>query len=108
MKRAATLLLVYFAFGSSVAVCADAPAKADPSAGKQLFDQARCNTCHDKMMGGDGHRIFTRPDRRITSAAALAKMVRSCIERTGASLFPEDAEHIAAYLNERFYKFEPK
>jgi len=99
MKKATTLLLVCLAIGSRTALCADAPAKADPSAGKQLFDQARCNTCHDKMMGGDGNRIFTRPDRRITSAPALTKMVRSCIERTGASLFPEDAEHIAAYLN---------
>jgi hypothetical protein len=107
VKRAAALM---FALAACMhpwrAFCADTFPKADPKAGKQLFDEAKCNGCHDKMMSGDGNRIFTRPDRRITSAAALAKMVRFCIDRTGASVFPEDAEHIAAYLNEQFYKFK--
>ena len=57
-------------------------------------------------MKGDANRIFTRPDHRITSAPALQKIVRFCIEQTGASLFPEDAEHIAAYLNAQFYHFK--
>jgi hypothetical protein len=80
--------------------------KADPAAGKRSFEEAKCNACHDKMTGGNGSRIFTRPDRKIASAPALLKMVRFCIDRTGASVFPEDAEHIAAYLNQQFYKFD--
>ena len=79
--------------------------KADPAAGKRAFEEAKCGACHDKLMSGDGNRIFTRSDRKITTAPALAKMVRFCIDRTGASVFPEDAEHIAAYLNQQFYKF---
>jgi mono/diheme cytochrome c family protein len=107
MRRIAYALLA-LATAASIheAAGADAFPKADPVAGKRLFDEAKCNGCHDKIMKGDGNRIFTRPDRKIGSAPALEKMVRFCIDRTGASLFPEDAEHIAAYLNEHFYKFK--
>jgi cytochrome c len=106
VKGAVALLAIAASMNAYDVFCADAFPKADPVAGKQLFNEAKCNACHDKMMNGDGNRIFTRPDRRITNAPALAKMVRFCIDRTGASLFPEDAEHIAAYLNEQFYKFK--
>jgi hypothetical protein len=57
-------------------------------------------------MGGDGNRIFTRPDRRVRNAEALVKQVRFCVDQTGAKIFPEDVEHIAAYLNQQFYKFK--
>lgn len=80
--------------------------KADPAAGKRAYDEAKCGACHEKLMGGDGNRMFTRPERKISSPQALVKMVRFCIDRTGASVFPEDAEHIAAYLNRDFYKFK--
>jgi cytochrome c len=107
MRRAlAALVMTTATFASSTAFGGEPAPKSDPSAGKRLFEEAKCNSCHDKMMGGDGNSIFTRPDRRITSAPALEKMVRNCISRTGASLFPEDAEHIAAYLNQQFYKFK--
>ncbi len=103
VRMIATVLTIT-AFACSAAFGAEPASRSDPSAGKRLFDEAKCNSCHDKMMGGDGNRIFTRPDRRITTTSALEKMVRNCITRTGASLFPEDAEHIAAYLNQQFYK----
>lgn len=80
--------------------------KADPKAGKQAFDEAKCNACHVSLMGGDGNRIFTRPERRVKDAQALLKQVRFCVNQTGAGLFPEDVEHIAAYLNQQFYKFK--
>lgn len=85
---------------------ADPFPKADPAAGKRVFDEAKCNACHDRIMGGNGNRLFTRAERKIASAPALLKMVRFCVDRTGASVFPEDVEHIAAYLNQQFYKFE--
>ena len=79
--------------------------KGDANTGKRAYDEAKCNACHAKMMGGDGNRLFTRPERKISSAPALLKMVRFCVDRTSASVFPEDLEHIAAYLNQHFYKF---
>lgn len=80
--------------------------KADPGAGKQAYEEAKCSTCHNARMGGDGDRIYTRPERRVQDARSLLKMVRFCVDQTGAGVFPEDVEHIAAYLNQQFYKFK--
>lgn len=80
--------------------------KADPRAGKQAYEEAKCSACHNARMGGDGDRVYTRPERRVQDAQSLLKMVRFCVDRTGASVFPEDVEHIAAYLNQQFYKFK--
>lgn len=85
---------------------ADPFPNADPKVGKKYFDEAKCDTCHVSLMGGDGNRIFTRPERKIKDAQALAKMVRFCVSQTGAGIFPEDIDHIAAYLNREFYKFK--
>ena len=89
-----------------VAALAEPFPKADPAAGKRAYDEARCGGCHEKLMGGDGNRMFTRSERKISSPPALLKMVRFCVDRTGAQVFPEDTEHIAAYLNREFYKFK--
>ena len=100
------MLLVAAVLLLPATAAAQAIPKADTAAGKRAYDEAKCGACHDKLMSGDGNRIFTRENRRIASPAALSKMVRFCIDRTGASLFPEDADHIAAYLNSQFYKFK--
>jgi hypothetical protein len=95
-----------------VAACAAAMVHAEPfpnadaEIGKKRFDEAKCNSCHVSLMEGDGNRIFTRPERKIKDPHGLLKMVRFCVERTGADVFPEDIGHIAAYLNRDFYKFK--
>lgn len=85
---------------------ADPFPNADPKIGRKHFEEAKCNGCHVSLMGGDGNRIFTRPERRIKDPKALVKMVQFCVDRTGATVFPEDIEHIAAYLNQAFYQFK--
>jgi hypothetical protein len=85
---------------------ADPLAGGDPAAGKKAFDEANCNGCHVKMTGGEPGRLFTRPERRVRDAQSLLKLVRFCISRTGASVFPEDEVNIASYLNRAYYKFE--
>ena len=85
---------------------ADPFPNADPNAGKKYFDEAKCNACHASIVGGDANQIFTRSERRIRDAQQLLKMVRFCVDRTGAGVLPEDIEHIAAYLNREFYKFK--
>lgn len=89
----------------SAVVHADPFPKANPQTGKRLFDEAKCGACHNSLMGGDGNKIFTRPEHKVRDAQALLKMVRFCVNQTGAQIFPEDIEHIAAYLNQQFYKF---
>lgn len=97
--------IVVAALWLSAAVHAEPFAKADPSTGKNLYDEAKCNACHAAQMGGDGNRMFTRPDHKVKDAQALLKMVQFCVDRTRAAVFPEDVVHIAAYLNQQFYKF---
>ena len=90
----------------STAASADPFPNADPKLGKKYFDEAKCGSCHVSLVGGDGNRIFTRPERKVKDAQALVKMVRFCVSQTGAGIFPEDIEPIAAYLNREFYKFK--
>ena len=79
--------------------------KGDPKVGKNLFDKAKCDACHASLMGGDGSRLFTRPEHKVKSADALLKRVKFCANQVGAQWFPDEEEHVAAYLNQQYYKF---
>lgn len=80
-------------------------AKGDPKTGKALHDKA-CISCHVNMFGGDGSGIYTRADRKTRNAQQLAARVAGCNANTGAGWFPEDEAHVAAYLNQQYYKFK--
>lgn len=101
-KIIATLILL------SVSVTAQAApfAKGDAAAGKKLFEQNKCNSCHASMLGGDGSAMFTRAERKIKSAESLATQITRCSVNLGLTLFPEDEENIGAYLNKTYYKFK--
>lgn len=104
--RMTNLPVVAIALSLSAAVhAADPFAKADPAAGRALLDEAKCNACHVTRMGGDGSRMYTRPERKVRDAQGLLKMVQFCVDRTGAAVFPEDVIHMGVYLNQQFYKF---
>ncbi|HEY9098849.1 MAG TPA: cytochrome c [Thiobacillus sp.] len=79
--------------------------KGDPSKGKALHDQS-CTSCHVGMFGGDGSKMYTRPDHKVKTAQQLAKRISGCNANTGAGWFPEDEAHVAAYLNQQYYKFK--
>ena len=89
---------------ASSALAAPFP-KGDPKAGKALFDKAKCDACHASLMGGDGAKLFTRPERKMKSAEALLKQVKFCAGQVGAQWFADEEEHVAAYLNQQYYKF---
>jgi mono/diheme cytochrome c family protein len=80
-------------------------AKGDVKAGKALV-KAQCSGCHISRFGGDGSKIYTRPDHRIRSASALAQQITTCNASLGNNLFPEDELNIAAFLNQTYYKFK--
>ena len=80
--------------------------KADPAAGAKLFNEAKCNGCHAQNFGGDGSRVFTRPNHKVKSADALLKQVRACVTQLNTQWFPDEEEHVAAYLNQKYYKFK--
>lgn len=103
--RISSLSCMFLSALLATAAHADPFAKADPVAGKKYLDEAKCSACHAARMGGDGARMYTRPDRKVKDAQGLLKMVQFCVDRTGAPVFPEDVVHMAAYLNREFYKF---
>ncbi|MCD6704934.1 MAG: cytochrome c [Thiobacillus sp.] len=80
-------------------------AKSDSAAGKILHDKA-CISCHARMFGGDGSKIYTRADRKAKTPQQLAARISGCNANTGAGWFPEDEAHVAAYLNQQYYKFK--
>lgn len=80
-------------------------AKGEPKTGKTLHDKA-CISCHASMFGGDSSKIYTRADRKTKTAQQLAARISGCNANTGAGWFPEDEAHVAAYLNQQFYKFK--
>jgi hypothetical protein len=66
-----------------------------------------CVACHASKFGGtDGSDIYTRVDRRVTTPAGLEQQLTACTTMLDLGLFPEDEFDIAAYLNQRYYKFE--
>lgn len=79
--------------------------KGDPKIGKTLTDKS-CVSCHVSMFGGDGSKIYTRADHKVKNAKQLAARVAGCNANTGANWFPEDETHVAAYLNQQYYKFK--
>lgn len=100
-----TLLTVLASLALSAAAHAAPFAKGDPAKGKALHDKS-CTSCHIGMFGGDGNKIYTRADRKIKSADQLAARISGCNANTGAGWFPEDELHVAAYLNQQYYKFK--
>lgn len=104
---AAALLAAFFLAAPAHAQKQPAPfASGDVKAGQALVERD-CVSCHAKMMNGDADRIYTRPDRRVTSAPKLLAQVQACNANLSKGYFPEEEEHVAAYLNLRFYKFAP-
>jgi cytochrome c peroxidase len=88
---------------------ATAPALAGGNAaeGSKLVEAKNCETCHASRVMGDASGFYARKDRKVTSMAKLQAQVAACNTQLNLGLFPEDEEHIAAYLNERYYRFGP-
>ena len=80
-------------------------AHGDAAAGKALADKD-CVACHVRRFG-DAATIYTRADRKVRTAEQLLAQVRFCNIDLKAGYFPEEEEHVAAYLNLTYYKFKP-
>jgi cytochrome c553 len=81
-------------------------AKGDADAGKKIFDQHQCNSCHSNKLGGDGSAMFTRAEHKVKTAASLKTQITNCSTNLGLMLFEDDEENIGAYLNKNYYKFK--
>jgi hypothetical protein len=107
MKNIANFILALAATSAlSTSAAQAAPFdKGDAKLGKATHDKM-CVGCHAGKFGGDGSKIYTRADRRVKNASALAQQITTCNAMLGNNLFPEDELHLAAYLNGQYYKFK--
>ncbi|MBI5430349.1 MAG: cytochrome c [Nitrosomonadales bacterium] len=92
-------------------LCAATAASANPFPGgnavngQKLFEQYKCNSCHDTMMGGDGNKIFTRLTRKVSTPDSLIDQIGMCSGNVNAHLTAQQKQDLAAYLN-NYYKFK--
>jgi cytochrome c553 len=77
---------------------------ADIQAGQTLHN-AHCIACHDALTEGNPEGIYTRPDRQVTSYPALLEQVRRCQMSLGLTWSDDTLNDVAAFLNNRYYKF---
>jgi hypothetical protein len=80
----------------------------DPAEGKKLVDEKKCEICHNNLTMGDAKAVYLRKDRKVTTMAKLKAQVAACNTQLNLGLFPDDEDHIAAYLNQSYYKFTGK
>ena len=94
-------------FDVAIAQTQPAPfASGDPKAGKALVDRD-CVGCHAQKFAGDPDQMYRRADHRVKTPGQLLAQVQACNANLRKNYFPEEEEHIAAYLNLEFYKFKP-
>lgn len=85
-----------------------AVAAGSPAEGRKLVESAKCEACHQDKVYGPLGTIYTRTDRKVTTWPRLKAQVAACNTQLNLGLFPEDEEHIAAWLNATWYKLPAK
>ena len=98
-----TLFFVTLLLIGSTAQAAPFPT-GNAETGKQFFEQNNCNSCHVQMLGGDGSKIFTRPNHKVHSEAQLIQQINFCGGNAGIRLTRQDVQNLGAYLNQLYYK----
>lgn len=81
-------------------------ASGNPKIGKTMSDKD-CVGCHQRQFDGDAAKIYLRSDRKVHTPAQLMAQIGRCNSQLGTNYFPEEEEHVAAYLNLQYYKFKP-
>ena len=89
-----------------VAAQAEAPwGKVDLQTAKPLHDKA-CVSCHTRMYGGDGSKMYTRDGRMLSNQLELLQRVAACNAQVNSGWFPEEEGAVAAWLNQHYYHFD--
>ena len=108
-RSAAALIALALAASTGPALAQTQPAPfsaGNTQSGRAIVDRD-CVGCHAQLFSGDADQIYRRAERRVKTPAQLLAQVQTCNVNLGKGYFPEEEEHIAAYLNLEFYKFAP-
>jgi hypothetical protein len=80
-------------------------AQGNAAEGRKLVEEKKCELCHHNKTYGDAKAIYLRKDRKVTSMEKLKAQVAACNSELNLQLFPDDEEHVVAFLNQAYYKF---
>lgn len=80
----------------------------DPVQGEKLVAEKQCETCHHNKTYGEATAVYLRKDRKVTSLEKLRAQVALCNSELGLQLFPDEEEHVASFLDSRYYHFTRK
>ena len=83
-------------------------AEGNPEEGRKLVAEHRCEACHAAKTLGDAKAVYLRKDRKVTSLEKLKAQVALCNSELNLQLFPEDEEHVVAFLDRTYYRFTPR
>jgi len=70
------------------------------------FHDKSCISCHARMYGGDGSKMYTRESRMVSDRQELLQRVAACNSQVQAGWFPEEEGDVAAWLNQQYYRFK--
>ena len=105
----AKLLVLGAALALAMPTAADGPVppfpKGDATLGAPLATKD-CVACHARRFDGDADRIYLRAERKVRTPAQLAAQISFCNTELGTGYFPDEEEHIAAFLNQTYYHFK--
>lgn len=79
--------------------------KVDQKTAKPLHDKA-CVSCHVRMYGGDGSKMYTRDGRLLSTKLDVLQRVSTCNAMVSSGWFPEEEASVAAWLNQQYYHFK--
>jgi hypothetical protein len=109
-RTAAFAALLSFAAPGPAALAAEPQPKpfaaGDAAAGKAMVE-GDCVACHAERFAGKADEMYLRADHKVRTPGQLLAQVQRCNTQLGKSYFPEEEEHIAAYLNLHYYHFKP-
>ena len=91
--------------GHGIAQTTKPLATGDAATGAAMHEKD-CVACHVRRVGGDGTKMYTRAERKVTTPAKLRAQIALCNSELGTGYFPEEEDHVAAYLNLQYYKFK--
>jgi hypothetical protein len=96
-----------FALPMALLVLAAPPAFAagDATEGRKLVAEKNCEGCHASKTLGDAKAVYLRKDRKVTSADKLKAQVALCNSELNLQLFPDEEEHVVAFLDRTYYHF---
>ena len=92
-------------FTALMFACLPALAAGDVAQGRKLVAEKKCEICHNNKTLGDAKAVYLRKDRKVTSLPKLKAQVALCNSELNLGLFPEDEEHIVAFLDQTYYRF---